>query len=86
MNDKTTELLEAAKAVLPFLEASNDKRDRILAVETSEEARRKVREDFDASMKLSPVERLRREVDELEAKDTAILRFRAAVAAFEASK
>ncbi len=38
MTDKARELYEAARAVLPYLEATNDKREQILAIETSEEA------------------------------------------------
>jgi len=66
MSDKTQELYQAAKALLPFLEASTDKS-----------------KDCLDRFRLSKVERLRQEADEMEAKDAAIQRFRAAVAAFE---
>jgi hypothetical protein len=77
------ELLEAAKAVLPLLKASTDHRDTLLAIEkgTAEE-NEKVVEKIRAKDRMSPAEKLRMEADEIEAKDAAILRFRAAVAAF----
>jgi hypothetical protein len=74
VSDKSRELFEAARALLPFLNASTD--DRELSA-------------LDYLRKNSPpacettAQRLRREAGEIEAKDAAINRFRAAVAAFE---
>jgi len=67
MSDTTRELYEAATALLPFLEASTDRIDLDQLIPLGE----------------TPAQRLRRKADELEAKDAAIQRFRAAVAAFE---
>ena len=64
MTDKTDELIEAAKALLPHLESSTDKHQGF------------------GDLMLPRVERLRKEAADLEAKDAAIKRFRAAVAAF----
>ena len=50
MTDKARELYEAAKAVSRFLEASNDRRERLLAIETSAEARKEAYEEFDAGL------------------------------------
>ena len=63
----STELLEAAKALLPFLETSKDRLDGY----------------WEKLRPLSRADRLRQEADEIEAKDAAILRFRAAIAAAE---
>ena len=74
MRDTARELYEAAKALLPFLKASTD--DSELST-------------IDYLRKNSPpacettAQRLRREADEIEAKDAAINRFRKAVAALE---
>ena len=82
MSDKSTELLEAAKAVLPFLAASTDNRDRLAEIEAMGEKPRSEAVDWIiARQKEAPAERLRREADEMEAKDAAVKRFRAAVAA-----
>ena len=84
MTDKTTELYEAAQAILPCLKASTDHRDvlRKIRTENTEEAiaRMKAAQERDD---ISPADRLRKEADEMEAKDAAILRFRAAVAAID---
>ena len=65
----TNDLIEAAKAVLPYLKASTDPSTYFAtALQHKDETR---------------PQRLRREADEIEAKDAVIGRFRAAVAAFE---
>ena len=69
MSEKERELLAASAALLPFLEASTDRSSGYWARVESER-------------ELSKAERLRREADEIEAKDAAIVRFRKAVAAF----
>ena len=59
-------MLEAAKALLPYLEASTDKTGDAW---------------FEKLKGLSRAGRLRKEADEIEAKDAAIKRFREAVEA-----
>ena len=66
MNDKAMELFAAASELLPFWEASTDKTNRPYWMDAT----------------LSRAERLRREADDIEARDAAILKFRAAMAAF----
>jgi hypothetical protein len=73
MTEKTMELLEAAVMLLPYLKASTDD----LKLESLEYLRKNA-----AHKGETPAQRMRREADELEAKDAAILRFRAAIAAF----
>jgi hypothetical protein len=63
MSEKTRELLAASAGLLPFLEASTDK----------------MGEAYWANTRLSRAERLRREADEIEARDAAIKRFRTAI-------
>jgi len=63
------ELYAAAKAMLPFLEVSTDESAYF----------KKVLEHKGETQ----AQRLRRQADEIEAKDAAIVRFRAAVAAAE---
>jgi hypothetical protein len=76
MTDKDRELYEAAKALLPFLKASTDdfKLDPLTWLRQTK-----------APEGETPAQRLRREAEAeaIEAKDAAIQRFRAAVAAFE---
>ena len=66
MSERERALYEAAVALLPHLEASTDKR----GAAWMEEVRNYTR-----------AQRLRREADEIEARDAAIERFRKAVAA-----
>ena len=68
----TDELYEAAKALLPYLEASTDG----MELDAFEYLRRNSRPKGE-----TPAQRMRREADDLEAKDSAIKRFRDAVAA-----
>jgi hypothetical protein len=69
MSGKAQELYEAATALLPFLEASTDPSDYLnKALQHKDETQ---------------AQRLRRQADEIEAKDAAIHRFRAAAVAFE---
>lgn len=64
------DMIEAAKAILPYLHASDDLDERIsFAIYTRP---------------LSGVERLRKEADELERKDAAIHAFRRAFSSFSA--
>lgn len=82
MTDKTAELLEAAKAVLPFLQASTDHRDYLRSIRTATlEEDKKALEKAWKQDEQSPADRLRKQADEIEAKDAAIKRFRDAVAA-----
>jgi len=83
MTDQSTELLEAAKAVLPLLKASTDQYNALkkavgMPLRDASDYLRKLAEKPDET----PADSLRREADEMEAKDAAIKRFRAAVAAF----
>ena len=78
------ELLAASRALLPFLDASTDSDNAIKEADTMPPMEAvaylmKIRPRYDET----PAEKLRRQADELEAKDAAIARFRAAVAAFE---
>ena len=78
----TTELLEAAKALLPYLEASTDHRDELIAVrELSIEDTLKRGNERRKQYEVSPADRLRKKADEMEAKDAVIKRFRATVEA-----
>ena len=82
MTDKSAELLEAAKALLPYLEASTDHRNILVAMsEAGPDELQKLSEESRARNRISPADRLRKQADELEAKDAVIKRFRAAVAA-----
>ena len=76
------ELLEAAKALLPYLEASTDDRDSRLAyrkkLETMSEAEG-LEEDKRLRAIETPIERMKRQIVEMEAKDAIIKRFRKAV-------
>lgn len=69
MTDKYTELLEAAKAIFPYLDLSSEETSAYWA-----------RSDW--KRPLSKADRLRAEADEIEARDAKILRLRAAVASF----
>ena len=69
----TDELYEAALALLPYLNASTDG----LELTALERLKRVAPLEGETT-----AQRLRREADELEAKDAAIRRFRNAVAAF----
>lgn len=81
-----TELLEAAKAVLPYLEASTDHRDFLVEIDgKSQDAIKALTTELRERERISPAERLRKQADEIEAKDAVIKRFRAAVAALEGS-
>jgi hypothetical protein len=73
MTEKTMELIEAALMLLPHLKASTDD----LKLEPLDYLRKNATPKGE-----TPAQRMRREADELEAKDAAILRFRAAIAAF----
>ena len=66
---KESELYEAAKAVLEYLKASTDDTTALV--------------DLVYRHRIAPADRLRREADEIEARDAAIIRFRDAVAAFD---
>lgn len=84
MTDKHVELLEAAKGVLPFLDASTDHRDMLLRIRTeSKEETDKAVKAHQKRDEISPADRLRQQADEMEAKDAAIMRFRAAIAAID---
>jgi len=74
VSDAARELLEAAKAVLPFLKVSTDDSE-LSALEYLKRTSPPPCE--------TTAQRLRREASEIEAKDAVIKRFRAAVAAFE---
>jgi hypothetical protein len=81
LSDKHTELLEAAKAVLPLLKASTDKLAEPERTMTAAELLADIQKSR-AEMSVPRAEKLRREADEIEAKDAAILRFRSAIDAF----
>ena len=84
MTDKADELLDAAKALLPYLKASTDHIDELLTVrEFSIEDTIKRGNERRKQYEVSPADRLRKDADEIEAKDAAIRRFRAAVKAYE---
>jgi len=76
VTEKTMELLEAALVLLPFLKTSTDSCNEIKKADAT------LPDDAIAPLE-TPAQRLRREADEMEAKDAAIERLRAAVAAFE---
>ena len=81
MTDQS-ELLAAAIALLPYLKASTDHRDLLRRIR--DEPVEATQPEVDAIVKrdmISPADRLREQALELEAKDAAILRFRAAVEA-----
>jgi hypothetical protein len=84
VGDAHTELLEAAKAVLPLLKASTDRieEQKRRSERTSADIVAELRKDLDAA-NIPEADRLRQQAAELEAKDAAILRFRSAVAAFD---
>jgi DNA-binding PadR family transcriptional regulator len=87
MTDQHIQLLEAAKALLPYLEASTDHRDSLIAIsESGKEDLKRLNEEFKARERISPADRLRQQADEIEAKDAVIKRFRAAVAAQETAE
>lgn len=82
MTDRIQRLIEAAKAVLPYLKASTDRYNELKAVDAMS------RKEADAWLRKSleqpdetPAQKLRREADEMEAKDADIKRFREAIAA-----
>jgi hypothetical protein len=77
------ELLEAAKALLPYLKASTDQRKRLdYTIATKEEILADMESDREKyGWHLPRAEQLRREAVQIEAKDAAIERFRAAIAA-----
>jgi hypothetical protein len=80
----TAELIEAARAILPFLEASTDSHNELKKADTMPLMEAvaylmKIQPQYDEA----PAQQLRREAGEMEARDIAIERFRAAVAAFE---
>ena len=75
------ELLEAAKALLPFLKASTDHFDMLAEADTNPPSEAIALIRSHQRPRETPAQRLRREADELEAKDAAIQRFRTAVAA-----
>jgi hypothetical protein len=83
MTEKTMELLEAALVLLPYLKTSTDQYNDIKKADTlpPDEAIALLRKGTRPPE--TPAQRLRREADEMEAKDAAIERLRAAVAAFE---
>ena len=84
MTEKTTELLKAALMLLPFLKASTDDCKDIKKAESMPpKAAAAYLMELGPWYDETPAQRLRREADEIEAKDAAIKRFRAAVAAFE---
>ena len=84
MTDKATELLEAAKAVLPHLKASTDRTRPDYDKMTCGEISAHLKKDIETSpMRLPAAERLRREADEIDARDEAIIRFRKAIAEFK---
>lgn len=70
MDELTQELVAASLQLQPFLKASTDKRDEDTTMERLEEF-----------LGRTPAERLRREAEEIEAKDAAVIRFRKALAA-----
>ena len=77
------ELLGAAKGVLPLLKASTDKSKYLDRFQTMSAA--ELLEDMKKDRETSNVPesvKLRRQADEIEDRDAAILRFRNAVAAF----
>ena len=84
MTEKLNELLEAAKALLQYLEASTDHRDELRSVRkmTIEECIAQG-EVARTESEVSPAEKLRRRASEIEAKDAAINRFRVAVTKLE---
>jgi len=71
MTDKVQELYDAAFEVLPYLRASVDPYDAISSIA--------------APARLSASDRLRKEAEEADKRDAAILRFREALANFAAS-
>jgi hypothetical protein len=69
MTDATKELYDAAFALLPFLKASTDEYGQSL-------------DEMVAHGRLSAGDRLRKEADQADKKDAAILRFREALVKF----
>ena len=75
MSDKSTELYEAAQAILQYLKASTDHRDLLRKIRTdSREEIMKATKAAHEREDISPADRLRQEADELEARDSAIAR------------
>lgn len=80
--DNATELLEAAKALLQYLDASTDREERInLKTATQEEVIESIKRDREKhGLGLPRAEQLRLQARRIEERDAAIQRFRAAVA------
>lgn len=83
--DKRAELVDAAKALLPHIEASDDFYHGLKKAKESGVANAALDYMIDRKPPRdeTPAQKLRREAEEIEAKDSVIKRFRDAVAAFE---
>jgi len=81
MDDKIKRLIEAATAIRDYLEASTDERDRRLAYKEKVDrmSDKELRADDAPWYMELPVDRLRRQIVEMEAKDAKIREFREAL-------
>ena len=86
MDDKVKRLIEACAAISDYLEASTDDRDERLAyrakLETMSGAERTLESERLAAIE-TPIERLKRQIVEMEAKDAKIREFREALEAMK---
>lgn len=78
----TTELIAAVRGIMKYLKASTDHRDFLLSIrKDTKEQNAKALEEYRKQDEIAPADRLRKEADEMEARDAAIIRFRNALAA-----